>query len=82
MSRWYVLPRLPYPQQYISSVLIMKYRSLQLTLQLFFDDETPNYEVEDLGLTMQLVPKSGFDLGVFEEGVKLWRKRNGITIIH
>jgi len=49
---------------------------------LFFDDETPNYEVEDLGLTMQLVPQSGFDMGVFEEGVKLWRKKNGITVVN
>ncbi|ORX38182.1 magnesium-dependent phosphatase-1 [Kockovaella imperatae] len=47
---------------------------------LFFDDEHRNFEVESLGVTMQLVPSSGTDRKLFEAGLALWRKRRGIRI--
>ncbi|WWC93225.1 magnesium-dependent phosphatase-1 [Kwoniella sp. B9012] len=48
---------------------------------LFFDDEHRNYEVESLGVTMQLVPPSGTDRKLWNDGLTLWRKRRGIKII-
>ncbi len=48
--------------------------------QLFFDDEHRNFEVESLGATMQLVPSSGTDRRLWEQGLALWRKRRGIRI--
>lgn len=48
--------------------------------QLFFDDEHRNFEVESLGVTMQLVPGSGTDRKLFKQGLTLWRKRRGITL--
>ncbi|OWZ36733.1 magnesium-dependent phosphatase-1 [Cryptococcus neoformans] len=47
---------------------------------LFFDDEHRNFEVESLGVTMQLVPGSGTDRKLFKQGLTLWRKRRGITL--
>ncbi|KAK1921041.1 magnesium-dependent phosphatase-1 [Papiliotrema laurentii] len=47
---------------------------------LFFDDEHRNFEVEALGVTMQLVPSSGTDRRLYEAGLKLWRKRRGIKV--
>lgn len=47
--------------------------------QLFFDDEHRNFEVEDLGVTMQFV-KTGVDRKTFEEGLTLWRQRRGIKV--
>ena len=49
--------------------------------KLFFDDEHRNYEVESLGVTMQLVPGSGTDRRLFEEGLALWRRRRGIRVV-
>ncbi|KAF2215131.1 hypothetical protein CERZMDRAFT_29992, partial [Cercospora zeae-maydis SCOH1-5] len=43
---------------------------------LFFDDESRNKEVEDLGVTMQLV-RDGVSRKEIDRGVELWRKRNG-----
>ncbi|WWC90355.1 magnesium-dependent phosphatase-1 [Kwoniella dendrophila CBS 6074] len=48
---------------------------------LFFDDEHRNYEVESLGVTMQLVPPSGTDRKLWNDGLTLWRKRRGIKVI-
>lgn len=50
-----------------------------LMTQLFFDDEHRNFEVEDLGVTMQFV-KTGVDRKTFEEGLALWRQRRGIKV--
>jgi len=41
---------------------------------LFFDDEHRNKEVEQLGVTMQLVTK-GVDRATFNKGLVEWRKR-------
>ncbi|EJT49592.1 hypothetical protein A1Q1_01221 [Trichosporon asahii var. asahii CBS 2479] len=38
-----------------------------------------NFEVEDLGVTMQFV-KTGVDRKTFEEGLALWRQRRGIKV--
>jgi magnesium-dependent phosphatase 1 len=54
--------------------------SLDPTHELFFDDEHRNFEVEALGVTMQLVPSSGTDRRLYEAGLKLWRKRRGIKV--
>ena len=43
---------------------------------LFFDDESRNRNVEDLGVTMQLV-WSGVTRAEVDDGVKRWRERNG-----
>ncbi|PPJ50350.1 hypothetical protein CBER1_05903 [Cercospora berteroae] len=43
---------------------------------LFFDDESRNKEVEELGVTMQLV-RDGVSRREVDRGVELWRKRNG-----
>ena len=51
-----------------------------MSVQLFFDDEHRNYEVESLGVTMQLVPTSGTDRHVWDQGLALWRKRRGIRV--
>ncbi|WVN87111.1 magnesium-dependent phosphatase-1 [Cryptococcus depauperatus CBS 7841] len=45
---------------------------------LFFDDEHRNFEVEALGVTMQLVPHTGTDRRLWGEGLAKWRKRRGI----
>ncbi|TYJ54697.1 magnesium-dependent phosphatase-1 [Cryptococcus floricola] len=47
---------------------------------LFFDDEHRNFEVESLGVTMQLVPSSGTDKKLFKQGLAQWRKRRGIRV--
>ncbi|RSH85715.1 hypothetical protein EHS25_003856 [Saitozyma podzolica] len=47
---------------------------------LFFDDEHRNFEVESLGVTMQLVPSSGTDRALWAKGLGTWRKRRGIRI--
>ncbi|WRT68743.1 magnesium-dependent phosphatase-1 [Kwoniella shivajii] len=49
---------------------------------LFFDDEHRNYEVESLGVTMQLVPPSGTDRKLWNDGLTLWRKRRGVKVVH
>nr|XP_019011798.1 magnesium-dependent phosphatase-1 [Kwoniella pini CBS 10737]OCF50579.1 magnesium-dependent phosphatase-1 [Kwoniella pini CBS 10737] len=49
---------------------------------LFFDDEHRNFEVESLGVTMQLVPPSGTDRKLYNEGLAKWRKRKGIKVVH
>ncbi|GIZ45585.1 hypothetical protein CKM354_000874400 [Cercospora kikuchii] len=43
---------------------------------LFFDDESRNKEVEEFGVTMQLV-RDGVSRKEIDRGVELWRKRNG-----
>ncbi|KAF2164641.1 hypothetical protein M409DRAFT_67766 [Zasmidium cellare ATCC 36951] len=45
---------------------------------LFFDDESRNRNVEDLGVVMQLV-RDGVTRGEIDRGVEAWRKRNGRT---
>jgi magnesium-dependent phosphatase 1 len=45
---------------------------------LFFDDESRNRNVEDLGVTMQLV-HSGVTRAAVDQGVQRWRERNGRT---
>jgi len=53
---------------------------IQLTGQLFFDDEHRNFEVEDLGVTMQFID-NGTNWKVFNEGLAEWRRRRGIKIV-
>lgn len=48
--------------------------------QLFFDDEHRNFEVEDLGVTMQFIT-DGTNWKVFREGLAEWRNRRGIKIV-
>ncbi|ORY32164.1 magnesium-dependent phosphatase-1 [Naematelia encephala] len=48
---------------------------------LFFDDEHRNFEVESLGVTMQLVPSSGTDRRLWQEGLARWRKRRGLKVV-
>ncbi|KAK8854491.1 magnesium-dependent phosphatase-1 [Kwoniella newhampshirensis] len=48
---------------------------------LFFDDEHRNFEVESLGVTMQLVPSSGTDKKLWNQGLSTWRKRRGIQLM-
>lgn len=43
---------------------------------LFFDDESRNRNVEELGVVMQLV-RDGVTRNEIDRGVELWRKRNG-----
>lgn len=43
---------------------------------VFFDDEARNRDVEALGVTFVLVD-DGVTKNVFQQGVNLWRKRNG-----
>ena len=43
---------------------------------LFFDDESRNRNVEDLGVTMQLV-ENGVTRAAVDKGVRRWRERNG-----
>ena len=43
---------------------------------LFFDDESRNRNVEELGVVMQLV-RDGVTRGEVDRGVKEWRRRNG-----
>lgn len=45
---------------------------------LFFDDESRNRNVEDLGVTMQLV-HSGVTRAAVDQGVQRWRERNERT---
>jgi magnesium-dependent phosphatase 1 len=45
---------------------------------LFFDDESRNRDVENLGVVMYLV-RDGVTKSEFDEGVKSWRKRNRRT---
>ncbi|CAK4034046.1 magnesium-dependent phosphatase-1 [Lecanosticta acicola] len=45
---------------------------------LFFDDESRNRNVEELGVVMQLV-RDGVSRKEIDRGVELWRKRNGRT---
>lgn len=43
---------------------------------VFFDDEARNRDVEALGITFVLVD-DGVTNSAFQQGVNLWRKRNG-----
>ncbi|KAF1991999.1 magnesium-dependent phosphatase-1 [Aulographum hederae CBS 113979] len=43
---------------------------------LFFDDESRNREVEQLGVTMRLV-RDGVTRGEVDEGVRVWREKRG-----
>ncbi|KAK5658401.1 hypothetical protein OQA88_2378 [Cercophora sp. LCS_1] len=45
---------------------------------LFFDDERPNREVEQLGVTMRLV-ENGLSWNELEKGVQQWRKKRGFA---
>ena len=55
---------------------IRKRTGVEFADMLFFDDESRNRNVEQLGVTMQLV-RDGVTVGEVERGVELWRKRNG-----
>lgn len=50
------------------------------SLQLFFDDERRNIEVESLGVTFCLVQK-GMDDRTFERGLAEWRKRHPTEVV-
>ena len=45
---------------------------------LFFDDESRNRNVEDLGVVMQLV-RDGVTRSEVDKGVQRWREKNGRT---
>lgn len=49
-------------------------------LQLFFDDERRNIEVESLGVTFHLV-RRGMDDRTFERGLAEWRKRHVVEVV-
>ncbi|EMC97770.1 hypothetical protein BAUCODRAFT_403449 [Baudoinia panamericana UAMH 10762] len=45
---------------------------------LFFDDESRNKNVEELGVVMHLI-RNGVTVAEVDKGVEAWRKRNGRT---
>lgn len=51
----------------------------RLTHQLFFDDEHRNFEVEQLGITMQFIT-DGTNRAAWNEGLAKWRRRRGIKV--
>ncbi|KAI6104567.1 magnesium-dependent phosphatase-1 [Pisolithus croceorrhizus] len=54
-----------------------KKTGLPYSEMLFFDDERRNRNVEKLGVTFILVPEGrGVDNGLFEKGLKEWRRRH------
>ena len=55
---------------------IQKKSGVRYEEMLFFDDESRNRNVEDLGVTMQLV-ESGVTRAAVDKGVRRWRERNG-----
>ncbi|KAK5126523.1 hypothetical protein LTR16_003022 [Cryomyces antarcticus] len=57
---------------------IHKTSGLDYKEMLFFDDESRNRNVEELGVVMQLV-KDGVTREEVDKGVELWRTRNGRT---
>ena len=57
---------------------IHKRSGMDYTEMLFFDDESRNRNVEELGVVMRLV-KDGVTRQEVDLGVKAWRERNGRT---
>ncbi|KAK5119761.1 hypothetical protein LTR85_007337 [Meristemomyces frigidus] len=57
---------------------LQKKSGLPFEEMLFFDDESRNRNVEDLGVVMQLV-RDGVTRVEFDKGVESWRKRNNRT---
>ncbi|GAM87882.1 hypothetical protein ANO11243_059100 [Dothideomycetidae sp. 11243] len=55
---------------------IKKKTGVEFADMLFFDDESRNKNVEQLGVTMRLV-RDGVTVQEVERGVEEWRKRNG-----
>ncbi|KAJ3766639.1 hypothetical protein FB446DRAFT_824581 [Lentinula raphanica] len=49
-------------------------------IQLFFDDEHRNKEVEELGVTFHFV-RNGLDDRTFERGLAEWRKRHPVEVV-
>jgi len=64
-----------YPGSKIAHFKALHHRTgIPYTEMVFFDDERRNREVESLGVTFILVP-DGMSKGMFEHGLKEWRKR-------
>lgn len=57
---------------------IHKRSSIPYEEMLFFDDESRNKNVEELGVVMKLV-RDGVTREEIDKGVKNWRERNGRT---
>ncbi|OJA08548.1 hypothetical protein AZE42_06643 [Rhizopogon vesiculosus] len=55
--------------------MIVDVRFFWRVVQLFFDDEWRNQEVEELGVTFTLVP-NGLNDRILEKGLRDWRKRH------
>ncbi|KAK4625414.1 Putative magnesium-dependent phosphatase [Fulvia fulva] len=55
---------------------LQKKSGLEYEEMLFFDDESRNKNVEELGVVMQLV-RDGVTRAEIDRGVEAWRKRNG-----
>ena len=68
-----------YPSNKISHFQKLHKKSgLEYSEMLFFDDESRNRNVEDLGVVMQLV-RDGVTRAEINRGVEAWRKRNNRT---
>ena len=57
---------------------LQKKSGLDYSEMLFFDDESRNKNVEELGVVMQLV-RDGVTRAEINRGVEAWRKRNNRT---
>lgn len=58
--------------------VIGKRTGIPFTEMLFFDDERPNFEVENLGVTMRLVGNNGLSWDELEKGIQKWRVNRGV----
>jgi magnesium-dependent phosphatase 1 len=56
---------------------IAKKTGIPYSEMLFFDDESRNKEVEELGVTMRLV-RDGMCWAELEKGLKEWRARRAV----
>ena len=57
---------------------LQKSTDLPFEEMLFFDDESRNKNVEELGVVMQLV-RDGVTRAEIDRGVEAWRKKHGRT---
>lgn len=58
---------------------LQKKSKVEFSEMLFFDDESRNRNVEELGVVMQLV-RDGVTKAEVNKGVEAWRKRNNWTV--
>lgn len=60
---------------------IQKSSDMPYDEMLFFDDESRNRNVEDLGVTFQLV-RDGVTRDEVDKGIENWRKKNNNRLKH